>query len=102
MSRGFNAPRVVLAQMREYVSRSGNRYLTGYMGKTKLVLLQDRDAEITGAEVARWTLHIEEAPPTEERRPSADPPSRTPRLALPAPMDDPPARQAGRKASGEE
>ena len=59
--------------MRQYTSRSGNTYLVGYMDKTKLVLLQDRDAELTGAEVARWTLHVEEAPPAEERRPSAEP-----------------------------
>src|SRR5215213_11385220 len=91
----------MLAQMREYVSRSGNRYLTGYMGKTKLVLLQDHNAEITGAEVARWTLHVEEAPPPDERRPTTDTPARGPQLALPAPADHSPraqSRQAGHTA----
>ena len=100
-SRAF-APRVILAQMRQYTSRSGNTYFVGYMGKTKLVMLKDTDAECTGAEVARWTLHVEEAPPAEERRPSAELPANAPQLALPAAVDSPPARQAGRKASGEE
>src|SRR5215217_371976 len=52
----------MLAQMREYVGRNGNNHFSGYMGRTKLVLLQDRDAECTGAEVACWTFHVEEAP----------------------------------------
>src|SRR5215211_7697403 len=79
--------------MRQYTSRNGNTYLVGFMGKTKLVLLQDRDAECTGAEVARWTLHVEEAPPAEERSPAAQ---RLPtqvtsgQLALPAPADHSP------------
>ena len=102
-SRSF-APRVVLAHLRQYTSRNGNTYFTGFMGKTKLVLLQDRDAECTGAEVARWTLHVEEAPPAEERSPAAQ---RLPtevtsgQLALPAPAVHSPAppRPPGRKPS---
>jgi hypothetical protein len=63
------------------------------------VLLQDRDAACTGAEVARWTLHVEEAPPAEERRPTPDnfsPARNSEQLALPAPYYP---RKAERKAS---
>jgi len=83
--------------MREYGSLNGNTYFVGFLGKTKLVLLQDHNTEITGAEVARWTLHVEEAPLPDERRPTVNTPARAPQLALPVP---PPVREAGRQASG--
>ena len=95
-SRGFNTPRVVLTQMREYVSRNGRPYFVGYMGRTKLVLLHDPDAEITGHEVRRWNLHIEEAPTPDERRVPADALSRSPQLALSAPADHAPRKPTGK------
>jgi hypothetical protein len=89
VSQGSNAPKVLLAELREYVSRSSSAYFVGYMGKAKLVLLQDRDAACTGNEVARWNLIVEQAPPREERRPANDAPGRAPLLEHhPTPVDN--------------
>ena len=52
-----------------YGSLNGNTYFVGFLGKTKLVLLQDMNAECAGTEVARWTFT-----------------SRRPRSGLPVPL----------------
>ncbi len=38
-----------LADLREYVSQNGHTYFAGYMGRAKLVLLKEREAECTGS-----------------------------------------------------
>jgi hypothetical protein len=104
MSQGFNSPpKVLLAQLRQYTSRSGNTYLTGYAGAVRFVLLQDYDAPITGQETARWNLFVEQAPPREERRPANDAPGRAPLLQLEhhaGPMDNSPARLSPPRKTG--
>jgi len=62
MSNYPKQPQIKFAEMREYISASGKPYLTGYLGRTKLILFRDDNAEISGNEVAKWSLFIEEAP----------------------------------------
>lgn len=64
----MNAPRVKLTELREYRSeRTGNTYFSGYLGKARVVMLRDDRAEITGKEVARWSVLLEEPEPREGR-----------------------------------
>jgi len=63
-----NGPRVKLTELREYRSeRTGNTYFSGYLGKARVVMLRDDRAEITGKEVARWSVLLEEPEPREGR-----------------------------------
>jgi hypothetical protein len=63
-----NAPRVKLTELREYRSeRTGNTYFSGYLGKARVVMLRDDRAKITGKEVARWSVLLEEPEPREGR-----------------------------------
>ncbi len=49
----MNRPRLVLTELREYRSdRTGATYFAGYLGKTRVVMLRDDRAELTGREVA--------------------------------------------------
>lgn len=65
----MNGPRVKLMELREYVSeRSGKSYFSGYLGKTRVVILRDERAECTGKEVARWNMLLEEPEPRAEDR----------------------------------
>jgi len=61
--------------LREYESRNGCRYFAGYLGRLKPLVFEDRNAELSGSEVARWTVFAVEAP---DRRPAVTvtPPSR--------------------------
>src|SRR4051812_14399873 len=95
-SRQMDQPKVKLAELREYVSQSGKTYFAGFMGKTRLVLLKDTRAECTGKEIGRWNLLIEEAPPSEERRPAA---SHSTGSALPASTGSHQPTRAHRKPS---
>jgi phage protein D len=62
----MNRPRLVLTELREYRSdRTGATYFAGYLGKTRVVMLR---AELTGREVARWSVLLEEPQPREERQ----------------------------------
>lgn len=64
----MNGPRVKLTELREYRSeRTGNTYFSGYLGKARVVMLRDDRAEITGKEVARWSVLLEEPEPREGR-----------------------------------
>lgn len=64
----MNGPRVKLTELREYRSeRTGNTYFSGYLGKARVVMLRDERAEITGKEVARWSVLLEEPEPREGR-----------------------------------
>lgn len=64
----MNGPRVKLTELREYRSeRTGNTYFSGYLGKARVVMLRDDRAEITGKEVARWSVLLEEPEPREDR-----------------------------------
>ena len=64
----MNGPRVKLTELREYRSeRTGNTYFSGYLGKALVVMLRDDRAEITGKEVARWNILLEEPGPREGR-----------------------------------
>jgi hypothetical protein len=68
----MNGPRVKLTELREYRSeRTGNTYFSGYLGKARVVMLRDDRAEITGKEVARWSVLLEEP----EQREGRDGPS---------------------------
>lgn len=61
--------RLVLTELREYRSeRTGSTYFAGYLGKARVVMLRDERAEITGKEVARWNLLVEEPEPRDGRR----------------------------------
>lgn len=63
------APRLVLTELREYRSdRTGATYFAGSLGKTRVVMLRDDRAELTGREVARWSVLLEEPQPREERQ----------------------------------
>ncbi|MEN3238908.1 hypothetical protein PUR29_36345 [Methylobacterium ajmalii] len=63
----MNRPRLVLTELREYRSeRTGATYFAGYLGKARVVMLRDDRAEITGREVARWNILLEEPQPREE------------------------------------
>ncbi|GJD65554.1 hypothetical protein [Methylobacterium frigidaeris] len=65
----MNRPRLVLTELREYRSdRTGATYFAGYLGKTRVVMLRDDRAELTGREVARWGVLLEEPQPREERQ----------------------------------
>jgi hypothetical protein len=65
----MNRPRLVLTELREYRSdRTGATYFAGYLGKTRVVMLRDDRAELTGREVARWSVLLEEPQPREERQ----------------------------------
>jgi len=57
------SPKLKFAELREYESRNGRRYFAGYLGKVKLLMFEDRSAELTGSELARWTLYAEQAEP---------------------------------------
>lgn len=98
MSDHNNGPRVKLTELREYESeRTGRTYFAGYLGGTRVVMLRDDRAEITGKEKARWTVFLEEAPPREASKPAqraAPPAKRQTRTSAPDP-----ARQAARKAA---
>ncbi len=62
-------PRLVLTELREYRSeRTGATYFAGYLGKARVVMLRDDRAEITGKEVARWNVLLEEPQAREERQ----------------------------------
>lgn len=60
-------PRVLLTELREYRSASGSTYFAGYLGRARVVVLRDDRAEITGKEVARWNVLLEEPQPREGR-----------------------------------
>lgn len=65
----MNRLRLVLTELREYRSdRTGATYFAGYLGKTRVVMLRDDRAELTGREVARWSVLLEEPHPREERQ----------------------------------
>lgn len=65
----MNRPRLVLTELREYKSdRTGATYFAGYLGRARVVMLRDDRAEITGREVARWSVLLEEPQPREERQ----------------------------------
>lgn len=65
----MNRPRLVLTELREYRSdRTGATYFAGSLGKTRVVMLRDDRAELTGREVARWSMLLEEPQPREERQ----------------------------------
>ncbi len=65
----MNRPRLVLTELREYKSdRTGATYFAGYLGRARVVMLLDDRAEITGKEVARWSILLEEPQPREERQ----------------------------------
>lgn len=65
----MSRPRLVLTELREYRSeRTGSTYFAGYLGKARVVMLRDERAEITGKEVARWNLLVEEPEPREGRQ----------------------------------
>lgn len=91
---GVSGPQVKLAELREYRSARGSTYFAGYMGRTRLVLLQDHDAPITGAEVGRWRLLVEEAPPREEAASAPARPARPPRPARRRPAAAKPSDRA--------
>lgn len=60
-------PRVLLTELREYRSASGSTYFAGYLGKARVVMLREDRAELTGKEVARWNVLLEEPQPREGR-----------------------------------
>ena len=65
----MNRPRLVLTELREYRSdRTGATYFAGYLGKARVVMLRDDRAELTGREVARWSVLLEEPQPREKRQ----------------------------------
>lgn len=64
----MSRPRLLLTELREYRSeRTGNTYFSGYLGKARVVMLRDERSEITGKEVARWSVLLEEPEPREGR-----------------------------------
>jgi hypothetical protein len=62
-----NSPKLKFSELREYESKGGRRYFAGYLGKLKLLMFEDRNAELIGSEVSRWTIFAEEVP---DRRPA--------------------------------
>src|SRR4051794_2994027 len=63
----MNSAKLQLATLRQYQSKGGRTYFLGRMGQLKLMLFEDTGAELTGKELARWTVFAEEAP---DRRPA--------------------------------
>lgn len=66
MTEHARLPKVRLAEMRQYRASNGKMYLTGYLGRVKLLLFRDDSAECSGNEVAKWSLFIEETPPRDK------------------------------------
>jgi hypothetical protein len=62
-------PSVPLMELREYESANGNRYFSGFLGKAKVLMFQDRDAEPSGKELARWNVLVQEQAPRPDTEP---------------------------------
>jgi hypothetical protein len=60
MQNGTNQPLVILTTMTERVSSRGTRYLSGYLGKAKLVGFLDKDPDERGQPV--WKIFVQDNP----------------------------------------
>ncbi len=57
MSDRTNAPLVPLAGLYENTSKNGNRYFSGFLGKARVVMFENRD--VKEGELG-WTLFVQE------------------------------------------
>ncbi|MBX3516742.1 MAG: hypothetical protein KF815_07335 [Rhodospirillales bacterium] len=57
MSDRTNAPLVPLAGLYENTSKNGNRYFSGFLGKARVVMFENRDAK---EGEPGWTLFVQE------------------------------------------
>lgn len=60
----MNAPKVLLAALEERTSASGTRYLSGWLGKARVVGFLDRDA---ADEKTVWNVYVQEPQPREDQ-----------------------------------
>jgi hypothetical protein len=68
----MNSDKVLLAVLKERQSAKGNRYLSGWLGKARLIAFQDKDApegEVIW-QVYAQTPEDREQPGQQQRRPS--------------------------------
>ncbi len=52
--------KIKVADLREYKTGSGGRYVVGKWGGARVVLVPDDEAQLTGREVGRWSMYLEE------------------------------------------
>ena len=62
-------PNVALMELREYQSANGGRYFSGFLGKAKVLMFEDKEAETTGKELSRWKVLVQEQAPRPDTEP---------------------------------
>jgi hypothetical protein len=58
----MTTPKIKVADLREYKVGTGGRYFVGRWGGARVVLLPDDETPLTGREVGRWRMYLEEGP----------------------------------------